>query len=56
MIMMMMILTILMMIIMILMMMIIIINDDNYLGLIGEQGGETERRGPGRDPAGEGGN
>ena len=25
------------------------------LGLIGEQGGETERRGPGRDPAGEGG-
>ena len=37
-------------------MMIIIINDDNYLGLIGEQGGETERRGPGRDPAGEGGN
>ena len=36
-------------------MMIIIINDDNYLGLIGEQGGETERRGPGRDPAGEGG-
>ena len=32
-------------------------DDDNYsyLGLIGEQGGETERRGPGRDPAGEGG-
>ena len=29
---------------------------DNYdLGLIGEVVGETERRGPGRDPAGEGG-
>ena len=43
---------------MIMMMMMI---DDGYddkinLGLIGEVGGETERRGPGRDPAGEGGN
>ena len=29
--------------------------NNNHLGLIGEQGGETERRGPGRDTAGEGG-
>ena len=43
---------------MIRMILMIIDDDDNNinLGLIGEVVGETERRGPGRDPAGEGGN
>ena len=45
------------------MMTVLIFYDDNIdggydkinLGLMGELGGDTERRGPGRDPAGEGG-
>ena len=43
---------------MIRMILMIIDDDDNNinLGLIGEVVGETERRGPGRDPAGEEGN